>query len=314
MAQQKTARGYVRKYRWAAYFLALVICTVLGVVLWITTPPTADAVDRLGTRLAPGFLSAAIVAFLFLLSEWIKTGDDELGKQESAEADDKMRESITKLATQVEAQAAEIRVLRAELDIDGRAKDLARVGITGGYGGRIVPNEREYLQRYLNASKGVDMIGLDFSSITRNFASYSRFRPGIRVRVLMLDPDYPAAASSYVGQRTTEERQPRPRQVSGAQLFCQNFARWRNELPAEQQGALDYSIRLYQTLPAIHYVRYDDEILFGPYLIEKSSENTFTAISNSGTPIFAQLTEHFEALWTRWSRPPNDDWFDITRP
>ena len=291
----RTAAQYVRRYWWAAYLAALGVSLGFGIVLWLLRPAGVSSSALLVAAIAPNLMASSILALLFLLSDWIKSGEDELGREA-------LTNGLNATLASVEAVHKNVTDLRGAIQSHSLGEELSATGIAGAFAGRIIPNEHEYLNRFWSARKSVDMIGLDFSAVLRNFDYYnSGFQPGVRIRILMLDPVHPDPEQSYMTRRAHEERD-HPPLISGARKFCHMFARWKSSLAPERLAGLDYSIRLYQTLPAIHYVRYDNEVLFGPYLIEKSSEHTFTLMSKAGTPIFEQLADHFEGLWSRWSR------------
>jgi len=244
----------------------------------------------------------------------MKSGDDELGRELLTDGLNATAASVEAVNEEVTATRQAVAELHGAVQSRSLGEELSSTGIAGAFAGRIIPNEHEYLRRFWSAKTSVDMIGLDFSAVLRNFDYYnSRFQPRVRIRILMLDPVHPDVKHSYMTRRAHEERD-HPPLISGARKFCHMFALWKSTLTPERLAGLDYSIRLYQTLPAIHYVRYDNEVLFGPYLIEKSSEHTFTLMSKAGTPIFAQLADHFEGLWARWSREPPDEWFSLAPP
>lgn len=169
--------------------------------------------------------------------------------------------------------------------------------------------DSQYWRRFKTVQRHVDVIGIDLATVAESFAGFGVFlRPGVRYRVLLLDPAFPSVQYSYATQRGKEElSRSFSRAQTAAEAYVRTFARWRRE--DSSRAALSYDIRLHRSLPTLHYARFDDEILWGPYLIERSGQRTFSIVTSSGGYLFDQLSSHFEVLWSsRWSAEVPQRW------
>jgi hypothetical protein len=57
-------------------------------------------------------------------------------------------------------------------------------------------------------------------------------------------------------------------------------------------------------IPAINLFRIDDDVFWGPYLMQQQSRNTPTLLATRGGFLFDMLQKHFDALWAQSSPSP----------
>lgn len=111
---------------------------------------------------------------------------------------------------------------------------------------------------------------------------------GCAVRVLLLDPDSPAAASV-----DADEGSPPGTLPARIRAALARFAGMRRESP-------QIGVRLYGTHPTVSIVRGDAEMLVTPYLryFLGSNSPTFALTAQSAPVMFARYERHFESMWS----------------
>jgi hypothetical protein len=78
-------------------------------------------------------------------------------------------------------------------------------------------------------------------------------------------------------------------------------------MPIARTDGVSIEIRLYRALPLINIFRIDDDLFWGPYLLEDQSRNYPTLLVRSPGWLFQRLEQHFEMLWsTQWSVTPEE--------
>jgi hypothetical protein len=175
--------------------------------------------------------------------------------------------------------------LRARLEV------FARAGVLDVFPYRSVRIRPEY-DRRLATAKQIDLVGYGLSHFRQDYEdNFPQWSQQARVRILLIDPDFPSKNTSLADQRDREER--RPVGETRHQVFAFEKA------VAEMSG-IDpkrFELRRMRAIPAINLLRIDDEIFWGPYLMEQQSRNTPTLLVAQGGFMFEALQAHFEALW-----------------
>jgi Domain of unknown function (DUF5919) len=112
-------------------------------------------------------------------------------------------------------------------------------------------------------------------------------RDGCGVRVLLLDPDCPAAAEADADEGSPPGTLPARIRASLAR-----FTAMRSACPAIE-------VRLYGTYPTVSIVRGDGSMLVTPYLryVLGSNSPTFALTAESAPGLFGQWERHFESMW-----------------
>lgn len=160
----------------------------------------------------------------------------------------------------------------------------------------------EYDRRLATASEQVDLLGFGLRSFREDYGSaLAELATRTRIRILLLHPEYPSADASYAAQRDTEERNHAGAIANDVTEFIIQTTDLRHQNPA------NFGIRLYKALPAINIFRIDDDMFWGPYLLDTQSRNTPTFLTRLGTLPFDAYQQHFDTLWTeRWSIAADD--------
>jgi hypothetical protein len=184
-------------------------------------------------------------------------------------------------------------------DFKRRLQTLSEAGVLGIFEGRAARIRDEYVNRLKDARRQVDVIGFGLSAFREDFqAEIPQWKDRARVRILILDPEFPSPRTSYAAQRDREEGNPEGKIADECKKFVEDFAGFTCSDP---KGSLE--IRKYRCLPTINILRVDDELFWGPYLIKKQSRNTPTFLVKRGGFLFDHFTSHFDYIWEHLSEP-----------
>ena len=168
---------------------------------------------------------------------------------------------------------------------------------------RSVNIRQKYEERLEKARAQIDIIGFGLRSLREDFErDFDAWAARARVRVLIIDPDFPSTEHSLATMRDLEEGNARDSIRQDARAFVRSAANLRN--------ADRFQVRLYRTIPAINYFRIDNEAFWGPYLLGVQSRNTPTLLIGRTGTLFTPLAAHFEAMWSdeRFSRAVPGAW------
>jgi hypothetical protein len=187
--------------------------------------------------------------------------------------------------------------VRSTDTLQDKLKILSDTGITSVFQHRSIRIKEEYDHRLRNATR-IDLIGYGLSAFREDYAQeFEAWSGRADVRVLVIDPDFPAKQCSLADIRDVEENRP-----------TGEIRREVERFEAELAGlaSLDrtrFQCRRMRTIPAINLLRIDDEIFWGSYLMAEQSRNTPTLLVRRGGFLFDVLARHFEATWNS-SAPP----------
>lgn len=172
-----------------------------------------------------------------------------------------------------------------------RAEMFSKAGLSAIYSGRSVRIRDQYQERLATAHK-IDLIGYGLSSFRQDFlGEFVAWSHRARVRILLLDPDFPSRESSLADQRDREENHS----IGRTRADIDAFEKAVSELTGLKRG--NFHVRRVCCIPSINVFRIDDDIFWGPYLMHQQSRNTPTLLATRGGYLFSTLEEHFEALW-----------------
>lgn len=180
---------------------------------------------------------------------------------------------------------------------------ITQFGFVAAFMGRSVKIREQYDERMKRFNKSADLIGFGLSSLRQdNLQMFSVWKQQGRIRILLIDPEYPSNRNSYADQRDLEERNP-PGTIARQ---VKQFVRDTGFLLEPNR----FEVRLYRCLPMLNIFRIDDEILWGPYLMNEQSRNSPTFVIRAGGEMFNRLTDHFETIWSdpKLSRSVPKEW------
>jgi hypothetical protein len=172
-----------------------------------------------------------------------------------------------------------------------RLEVFTHAGMTSIFPHRSVRIRGEYDRRFRDAKK-IDLAGYGLSSFREDYRDmFVEWSERIDVRILLPDPDFPTEASRLADQRDKEEG----RTIGDTHRDILAFEETINQMTDLDRSR--FQVRRFRAIPAINFLRIDDEIFWGPYLIGEQSRNTPTMLVTKGGFLFDVLTSHFERLW-----------------
>jgi len=170
--------------------------------------------------------------------------------------------------------------------------NLYDTGMRSAFDGRSIVIKSEYATR-LKSSSRIDIIGFGLSSFREDYGDqFAHLARSMKIRVLLLDPAFPSPDHSYADQRDIEEGSPKGTISRDVEAFIKTSSAARASYPD------NFQIRLLKCLPSVNYFRFDNELLWGPYLVANQSRNMPTFLVAKGAFLFDRLSDHFEKLWS----------------
>jgi hypothetical protein len=157
---------------------------------------------------------------------------------------------------------------------------------------RSVSIRNEYDVR-LSTAKEIDVIGYGLGSLRQDYGShFANWSQRARVRILLIDPDFPTADYSLADIRDTEEGRTRGDTRRDAEAF---IALVLNSTGIRKSS---FELRKMRAIPVASFLRADDQIFWGPYLINEQSRNSPTLLIQRHGFLFDAMLSHFENLWS----------------
>ncbi|MEO8378104.1 MAG: hypothetical protein ABI779_00430 [Acidobacteriota bacterium] len=180
-------------------------------------------------------------------------------------------------------------------DVAARMQVLTEFGVTGIFSARSIRIKSEYDRRLKAVSEHIDIMGFGLNALREDYGEqFTHWAQRARVRILILDPEFPDNATSLADQRDAEEKKPRGATRAEILQFVEHVR-------AMTSGQLE--VRMYRCIPSVNVFRMDDELFWGPYLIGEPSRSSPTFIVQRGGLLFDRMLRQFERIWTDYSRP-----------
>ena len=187
---------------------------------------------------------------------------------------------------------------------DQRLKALRESGIKRTFQERSVAIRPEYDDRLASASEVIEIMGFGLRNLRHdheaNFEAWSR---RAKVRILLIDPEFPQRDRSIANLRDVEEGDGKI--TEDVRKFVRSCA----ELL--RSGSEDFQVRLYTCLPSINLFRVDGELFWGPYLVGDVSRNLPTLLMEADSRLSRRLIAHFDMVWSDFSRDVPDEWLEV---
>jgi hypothetical protein len=180
-----------------------------------------------------------------------------------------------------------------------RIEAFSKAGLLKIFAGRSVLIREEYDVRLAKA-RHIDLVGFGLSAFREDYINeFVGWSHRADVRILLIDPDFPSPEHSLADQRDREENNSAGqirRDVQAFERAVSNVAGLNRER---------FMICRMRCIPAINLFRIDDDVFWGPYLMQQQSRNTPTLLATRGGFLFDVLQKHFEALWAQSSPSPS---------
>jgi hypothetical protein len=190
-------------------------------------------------------------------------------------------------------------------DVRAKIRLIARIGFSDYFSSRGSSIRAMYDDRLNLAKDRIDAIGFGLKALREDHLnSFVGWKAKAKIRILLLDPEFPTAVSSLAVIRDGEENQA----AGTISDEVKEFVRQTRTLVDER-----FQIRLARCIPSVNLFRIDDELFWGPYLAHKVSRNSPTFLVRRDGELFRLLMEHFETIWgsrelsrevpAEWNRP-----------
>lgn len=181
------------------------------------------------------------------------------------------------------------------IDQDERQKRklVTDLGLVDAFESRSSQIKSEYDRRIDGARTSIDIMGFGLRALLDDYRdAFAGWAGKAHVRILLLDPDYPAVGRSYAAQRDIEEGNDEGRIARDVRTFLEQTRELRAQHPQT------FRVRLYTSLPSINIFRVDDELFWGPYLVKSQSRNSPTFVVRKGGMLYDKLVDQFEGIWS----------------
>lgn len=182
--------------------------------------------------------------------------------------------------------------------LKSRIEAFTKAGLLKIFSGRSVLIREEYHTRLANA-RHIDLVGFGLSAFREDYIDdFVGWSHRADVRILLLDPDFPSRPHSLADQRDREENNP----AGQIRRDVETFERAVLNLAGLNRDR--FKVHRMRCIPAINLFRIDDDVFWGPYLMQQQSRNTPTLLATRGGFLFDMLQKHFDALWAQSSPSP----------
>jgi hypothetical protein len=170
---------------------------------------------------------------------------------------------------------------------------LTLFGFVKAFDARAVRIRPEYDQRLERARDRIDILGYGLRALREDYRDkFPEWKKNAKVRVLILDPEFPNTKYAYAKQRDKEENTSEGTIDADVKAFLAENRRLDNVVTKHS-----FEVRLYTCLPSVNIFRIDDELFWGPYLIGEPSRNAPTFLVRRGGILFERFVSHFERVW-----------------
>jgi len=183
---------------------------------------------------------------------------------------------------------------------------LNQFGLVNAFASRGASIKSVYDEKLSSVQDHIDILGFGLRALREDYReSFVSWQGRAVVRILLLDPDYPAETESYANQRDREE---------GSEVGT--IAREVRQFVQETRSITNsrFQIRLYRCLPSCNIFRVDDSLFWGPYLVGCVSRNSPTLLVCGGS-LFETFLKQFDSIWEsdelsrevpmEWRQPQN---------
>ena len=176
-------------------------------------------------------------------------------------------------------------------------RNIREFNLTQIFSARSAPIKVEYDKRLEKVTRSfhtrhhIDIMGFGLRNLREDYGgSFLRWAKKARVRILVIDPEFPDKHRSFSEQREQEEGDSPgtiTRDVRALVAECSRLGLF---------GRDGFEIRLYRCLPSVNMFRIDNEVFWGPYFIGSVSRNMPTFLVGPGL-LSGKLMDHFDAIW-----------------
>jgi len=176
-------------------------------------------------------------------------------------------------------------------ELADRVRVVSEFGILKIFASRGAQIRNEY-EELLGDFNELDVLGFGLNSLREDYKdSFVDWAKRARVRILLLDPDFPTPETSLAAIRDAEEGKASDAIAAEVKRFVEDAA------PAVARPDGRFAIRLYRCIPSINLFRVDDRLFWGPYLIRQPSRNLPTFLVAKPGTLYEKCRDHFNDIW-----------------
>jgi hypothetical protein len=182
---------------------------------------------------------------------------------------------------------------------------LRRFGILDTFENRSISIKHEYDSRLSHVKESIDIMGFGLCALKEDYHNdFTIWASRAKVRILLLDPEFPSPKYCFANQRDKEENKMPGTVCKDVHDFVKSCSGMLNS------NNLNFEIRLYRCLPSINIFRIDGNLFWGPYLIGDVSRNFPTFIVEQPGILYNHFLDHFNKIWSddNYSRAVPAEW------
>ena len=183
--------------------------------------------------------------------------------------------------------------------LKSRIEAFTKAGLLKIFSGRSVLIRDEYHTRLAKA-RHIDLVGFGLSAFREDYLNdFVGWSHRADVRILLIDPDFPTRATQ--SGRPKGQRREQSSWADTPRCGVRLKKRSQNSTGLNRER---FKVHRMRGIPAINLFRIDDDVFWGPYLMQQQSRNTPTLLATRGGFLFDMLQKHFDALWAQSSPSP----------
>jgi len=178
-------------------------------------------------------------------------------------------------------------------DIRKKLQMIMKHGLHNVFGLRGLKMSSEYKTRLDNAKNNIDILGYGLNTFREeHLDNFETWKAKCKVRVLLAKPNFPNDDINICNLRDKEEGNPDGSIKSEVLRFIDDV---KGIIGDGNRGS--FSIRYFKCIPSITIFRIDDEILWGPYFVNKLNRDSPMFIVKKGGVLYEQILKQFEEIW-----------------
>jgi hypothetical protein len=177
-------------------------------------------------------------------------------------------------------------------------EELNAAGVVGLHSKRSSEIKETYAKLLADMKSRIDVLGFGLVHLREDYRlDFAAWSTRARVRVLLLNPDFPSSGASSAADIRDAEENSHAGRIRGE--INQFIADYRANTSIDKTK---FEVRLYNALPTINMFRVDETVIWGPYFIGGPSRNMPSFVVKGGY-LNRTLDEHFDHIWNNLSVP-----------
>ena len=163
------------------------------------------------------------------------------------------------------------------LDLTDRAAAdmISNAGLTGAFADREDDESRKYGNLVKHARHNVDILGYGLASFRQaQIVGGAPWPSNARVRILLIDPEFPDEEAPYADQRDIEEAKVFQQTRIDVEFLqtCWPHQKAAVAAAVDAEAQSRFEMKLFRCLPSVTVFRVDHVLYWGPYLMGRSNQ------------------------------------------